>query len=121
MKTNGSGACGPDLIGNLMNLRDEVQALIAMGPLPSEEDVVANPHLDDRVQQFQDAIESIVAPVTREEAVALLGAFGPDSCFGLAWAVLHLIESTPGGIPIEKQPAETENEWIRRLWARSHR
>jgi hypothetical protein len=104
-----------------MNIRDEVQALIAMGPLPSEKDVAASPNLDDRVQQMQDAILSIVPPVTREEAVALLDTFGPDSCFGLAWAVLHLIETTPGGIPIEKRPAATENEWIRFLWDRSHR
>jgi hypothetical protein len=73
------------------------------------------------VQRFQDAIERISAPVTREEGEALLAVFGPDECFGLAWAVLHLIESTPGGIPIDKPPAETENEWLRYLWERSHR
>src|SRR3546814_3082236 len=30
------------------------------------------------------------------EATALAGVLGPDNCFGLAWTVVHLIESAPG-------------------------
>jgi hypothetical protein len=99
-----------------MTIRDEVQALVALGPLPESASATM-----DQMQQLQTAIEKISPPVTRDEATALLAVFGPDECYGLAWAVLHLIESTPGGIPLEKLPAETENEWIRFLWERSHR
>jgi hypothetical protein len=99
-----------------MTIRKEVRDLVALGPLPDSDTAEM-----DQMQRLQDAIERISAPVTREEAKALLTVFGSDECYGLAWAVLHLIETTPGGIPIEKLPAETDNEWIRRLWARSHR
>jgi hypothetical protein len=99
-----------------MTIREEVRALVALGPLPDSDTAEM-----DEMQRLQTAIERISPPVTRDEAVALLTVFGPDECYGLAWAVLHLIESTPGGIPIENAPADTENEWIRRLWARSHR
>jgi len=66
-------------------------------------------------------VQSITRPVSREEAFALLACFGPDDSYGLAWSLLHLIETAPGGVLIAEKPAESENEWIRRLWARSHR
>jgi hypothetical protein len=99
-----------------MSVRKEVRELVALGSMPDSDTAQV-----EQVQRFQDAIERISPPVTHEEAEALLTVFGPDECFGLAWAVLHLIETTPGGIPIEKRPAATENEWIRFLWDRSHR
>ena len=42
-------------------------------------------------------------------------AFGPDSCYGVAWLLLHLIETAPH-CPIEEPPADDANEWIRRIW-----
>ena len=35
-------------------------------------------------------------PATEEEARALITLFGEDSLFGLAWALVHMIESAPG-------------------------
>jgi hypothetical protein len=99
-----------------MGIRKEVRDLVALGPLPDSDIAEV-----EQVQRFQDAIEKISAPVTPEEAGALLSVFGPDECFGLAWAVLHLVESAPGGIPIKERPSDDDNEWVRRLWARSHR
>lgn len=55
-------------------------------------------------------IDVVTRPLTEEEAVALLVCFGPDDAFGLAWTLLHLIEATPGGVPIAAMPQPSDNE-----------
>jgi len=74
-----------------MKIRPEVQLLVGMGPMLDEDS-------EDLVwfEQFQQVVEKISAPVTDDEATMLLNIFGPDGCFGLAWAVVHLIETAPG-------------------------
>jgi hypothetical protein len=67
------------------------------------------------------ALTAIKPPVTEEEATLLLNSFGRDECFGLAWALLHLIESAPAAASSVAKPDATANEWIRRLWDRAHR
>jgi hypothetical protein len=94
-------------------LRHEVERLVALGPLPDEEADAS------RIEQFQRALEAIAAPVSTEEAERLITVFGPDDCFGLAWTLLHLIESAPKS-PIRAAPASGANEWIRRLWESAH-
>ncbi len=97
-------------------MRSAIQQLIALGPFPASAD--ADEHDIDRRGAL---LTSIKPPLTRPEATALLVCFGPDEAFGLAWALLHLIETTPGGIPIAAKPQPSDNEWVRRLWDRSHR
>jgi hypothetical protein len=99
-----------------MAIRPEVQQLVSLGAFPASSD--AEEH---DIGRRGEILTSITPPVTREEALALLTCFGPDEAFGLAWALLHLIETTPGGVPLASRPAASENEWIRRLWDRSHR
>ena len=99
-----------------MPLRTEVQQLIELGPFPA----AANADEDDIIRRGE-LLTSIKGPLTQEESAALLACFGPDDSFGLAWALLHLIEATPGEIPISVKPHESDNEWVRRLWDRSHR
>src|SRR5262245_19671060 len=91
-----------------------------MGEMPDSSRVVASQTADGQVDQMQKSIEKIVPPVTLEEARLLLNSFGPDECFGLAWAVLHLIESAGGDVITEKPPPDA-NEWGRRLWDRAER
>ncbi len=99
-----------------MPIRSEVQQLVDLGPFPASTD--ADEHdLDHR----GELLTGIKPPLMRDEAVALLSCFGPDDAFGLAWALLHLIETTPGGVPISTKPQPSDNEWLRRLWDRSHR
>jgi hypothetical protein len=98
-----------------MSIRREVEDLIALGPLPdtsADEEVIA-PH--------QVRLQKINRPVSQEEAVLLIRLFGPDDCYGLAWTLLHLIESAPGGVPLWAKPSASDNEWLHRLWERSHR
>jgi hypothetical protein len=97
-------------------VRPEVEHLVSLGVFPDE----SIPEVS-KVEEFQRAIEAIQRPVSTEEAARLITVFGPDdSCFGLAWAVLHLIESAPD-LPFTAEPAADANEWIKRLWLRAHR
>src|SRR3546814_15952191 len=73
-----------------MTVRSEIFNLIELGPLPSEAGSVTD------VARRQTLIQSIAPPLTLAEATALAGVLGPDNCFGLAWPVVHLIESAPG-------------------------
>jgi len=59
-------------------------------------------------------LRSIKAPVSDDEAKCLTKLFGSDDYFGLAWTVLHLVESAPGW-PIEECLRDASNEWIVRL------
>ena len=59
-------------------IRQAVADFLAAGPLPDEDQSV------EAIQRSQDLLERIEAPVTDEEAAALVGGFGPDDCYGLA-------------------------------------
>ncbi len=93
-------------------MRPEVQAFVADGPLPdwdaSEEEI-------DRCDQ---QLRAIAKPVTAEEAKALASCFGPDDCYGVAWTLLHLIETGPNPV-LTSKPAPGANEWHQRLYDRA--
>jgi hypothetical protein len=91
-------------------IRKDVERFVALGPLPSEDS-------DEDVTRHQEALEAITEPVTNEEAKLLLGQFGPDNCYGLAWSLLHLIETAPT-LPVQDSPGDHANEWLQRLWRR---
>ncbi|WP_328684034.1 hypothetical protein OG226_36340 [Streptomyces sp. NBC_01261] len=93
-------------------MRPEVCAFVADGPLPDHD--ASEEEIDRRVRQL-DAIEK---PVTGEEARALVACFGPDDCYGVAWTLLHLIETGPNPA-LTVEPASDANEWHRRLYGRA--
>lgn len=94
-------------------MRPEVQSLVDMGEMPSEDEAS-----DEYVAQFEARLAAISPPVSDEEAIALLTLFGsPDSLYGLAWGILHLVESAPGW-PIRSCLADLSNEWVSRLHRR---
>jgi hypothetical protein len=94
-----------------VTIRQAVTDFLAAGPLPDEEASV------EAIQRSQDLLEQIQEPVTDEEATALLSGFGPDDCYGLAWTLLHLIETAPGAQTAE-YPADSDNPWIQTLHRR---
>lgn len=94
-------------------IRPEVNQFIALGPLPPSTATV------DAIARHEDALSRIAPPLSIEEAKALVKSFGPDDCFGLAWTLLHLIETAPSGA-IEEEPDPGANEWVSRLWTRSN-
>jgi hypothetical protein len=89
--------------------------VIVLGPLPGSAESEAT------IAKHELALSRVQQPVTDEEASALAKCFGPDDCFGLAWTLIHLIETAPSGIPLRSAPNKDANEWLQRLWSRSHR
>jgi hypothetical protein len=100
-----------------MPIRAEVERLVSLGRLPSDQATSV-----DEVARFSDAIDAIGRPVSREEAIALAGVFGPseDDCFGLAWTLVHLIETAPGRAPIDALD-HLASPWIKVLREREER
>jgi hypothetical protein len=92
-------------------VRQAVIDFVAAGPLPSEEVPVAE------IAEAQRLLEQITAPVSDEEARMMIMAFGPDTCFGLMWTLLHLIESAPGA-RTNDYSENADNDWVRLLEAR---
>jgi len=98
-------------------MRNAVERLVQLGSLPGADDVE-----EDRLIEFERLLKAIMPPVTDDEARALAKLFGPDDCYGLAWTLLHLIETAPGW-PLQDVVALTGegNEWTRRLRERAER
>ena len=91
-------------------MRPEVKQLCALGPLPPESTATS-----EELEQIEGCLRSIRVPLSNEEACALVSLFGPeDSCYGLAWTILHLIETAPDW-PIDECLAAPANEWVQRL------
>ncbi|WP_406516020.1 hypothetical protein OH809_34660 [Streptomyces sp. NBC_00873] len=93
-------------------MRPEVHAFVADGPLPDWD--ASEEEIDRRDKQ----LVAVSRPVMAEEAKALAGCFGPDDCYGVAWSLLHLIETGPNPV-LTAEPAPGANEWHHRLWARA--
>lgn len=83
-----------------------------LAPLPPSK------HADlKHLEEIGERLAKITMPVSRDEAVLLASGFGPDDCYGLAWTLVHLIESAPGGAPLDALIG-TDNEWIALLRTR---
>jgi hypothetical protein len=66
--------------------------LVALGPLPADDD------LDEAsAKPYVEALDQLLDAPTAEEAAALVGLFPPDESrsLGLAWPLLHAIETSP--------------------------
>ncbi|MEW2488801.1 hypothetical protein [Streptomyces sp. NPDC048411] len=93
-------------------MRPAVHAFVADGPLPDWD--ASEEEIDRRDKQ----LVAISRPVTAEEAKALVACFGPDDCYGVAWSLLHLIETGPNPV-LTAEPDPSANEWHRTLWKRA--
>ena len=73
-------------------MRESVVALLAMGELPPES-------VDDEAlwSRWEDAVRAVTQPAEDDEAAAVLGCFprSEQSSYGLAWHLLHFVESSP--------------------------
>jgi hypothetical protein len=93
----------------MRRIRQEVIELGTLGPFPASGAVELT-----QIEQRQRLLDAIKSPVTDAEARELVKLFGPDDYFGLAWTVLHLVESAPGW-PLEDCLASVDDEWIQTL------
>jgi hypothetical protein len=100
-----------------MAVRAEVRRFLQLGPLPSEED--DSEAGDAAFGELERSLAAVRWPVSDDEARLLVRGFGADECFGLAWRLLHLVETSPTPVPAV-EPAADANEWLRLLWSRQH-
>lgn len=96
-------------------MRPEVTELVSLGPLPNARDAAEDAL---RFEEYERLLPLIKTPVSQSEADSLVTLFGRDDCFGLAWTVLHIVESVPGGPDVSRWHAD--NDWVQLLRERSH-
>ena len=96
-------------------MRKEVQELVRLGPLPDCETVE-----EEQLKTYEGLLSRVTPPVSDEEAKSLVRLLGPDECYGLAWTLLHLIETAPGW-PLHDCLTDASNEWTERLRLRAER
>lgn len=96
-----------------MSVRQEVGDFVALGRIPPSQG--AEPA---DVELRFDALSQVLPPVSLEEAVLLASVFGPDDYFGLAWELVHLIETT-GDLPYDS--LDLTNDWVNLLRERARR
>ena len=92
-------------------MRRAVRELLALGPLPSEDEAEV-----EQLDRYEQLLHSISPPVTDDEARALVRIFPPsdESCYGLAWTLLHLIETAPHW-PLQECLEDRQGEWVQYL------
>ncbi|WP_234467953.1 MULTISPECIES: hypothetical protein [unclassified Streptomyces] len=93
-------------------MRPEVRTFLVDGPLPDQD------ASEEEIERRDRQLAAIPKPVTAEEALALVSCFGPDDCYGVAWTLLHLIETGPNPV-LTTRPARDADEWHRRLYDRA--
>lgn len=86
-------------------MQSAILALTKLGALPRCEDA----H-DDWLAKFQSYLLEIEQPVSNEDAAELAKLLGPDDCFGMAWTLVHAIETAPGW-PLEEAISEANETW----------
>ncbi len=92
-------------------LRDAVRALAALGPLPTQSEARTDTTAT-ALQRWEELAGQVSGPLSDDEARALAGTFPPDDsdAFGLAWSLVHLMESAPGW-PMEGALALVPDHW----------
>ena len=101
------------MVSSEAKMQQAIGALLVLGQLPGTAGVA-----EPMIQAFEEQLSRVETPITDEEACALVKLFGPDDCFGLAWTLLHLIETAPNW-PVESALVGLEGEWIHRLRPRT--
>lgn len=92
-------------------MRQSVRSFVAAGVLPDEHSGA------DEIRVREEQLAAITPPLTEKEARAMLTCFGPDDCYGLAWTMVHLIESCGTDI-VDEMPSEHVLPWLYMLWNR---
>lgn len=96
-------------------MRPEIKRLMLIGRLPAEAEGASQ-----RLEQIDGLLRALKKPVTDDEARALAKLFGTDDCFGLAWSLVHLVESAPGW-PLKDVLRTDDSIWITELRIRAER
>lgn len=94
-------------------MQQSICELLRLGQLPDSASADVS-----MIRALEEQLAKVQTPITDDEACALLTLFGADDCFGLAWTLLHLIETAPGW-PVRDALDSMQGEWARRLRERA--
>lgn len=72
-------------------MRQEIRELVHLGPLSESETAE-----EEQLKRYETLLSSLTIPLSNDEVRCLVRLFGPDDCYGLAWTLLHVIETAPG-------------------------
>ena len=91
------------------DVQDAVAVLASLGPMPAAEQ--ASDHI---IGKWESALLSVKTPISSNDAKVLVGLFGTDDCFGLAWTLIHALETAPEWPMWDLLPA-SGGDWIQLL------
>lgn len=89
-----------------MTIQLAIKNLRELGRLPCSENIDPS-----TVEKYEGLLTKTKRPISDEEACVLVQVLGPDDCFGLAWTLVHLIETAPGW-PIECCLEKLPTTWV---------
>jgi hypothetical protein len=72
-----------------MEVRSEVTKLKELGVMPNHDDSVE----DIVIENFESLLGSLGKSINKDEGEILIQIFPKESCYGLEWTLLHLVES----------------------------
>ncbi|QYS87184.1 hypothetical protein JJC03_04420 [Flavobacterium oreochromis] len=81
-----------------MEIRKEVLELKNIGVMPNHDDDVD----DSVIEDFENKLGFLGKNLNLKEAEILITLFPRESCFGLEWTLLHLIESLFNQIDLDE-------------------
>lgn len=73
-----------------MEIRTEVIELKKLGVMPNHDDDNVE---DIVIEKFENLLGSLGGRINKDEGDVLIKIFPKESCYGLEWTLLHLIES----------------------------
>ena len=83
-----------------------IQQLRDLGKLPRSSIATST-----ELEKYESLIAKITLPLDNEDALVLIGLLGPDDCFGLAWTIIHLVETAPDW-PIDQRFEGLDAYWV---------
>lgn len=95
-------------------MREAVKHLVLLGAMPSSAAPI------DEIETFERYLAQVTTPLTVKEAEELASLLPDDvdHVFGLAWTLLHLIETAPAPA-VKERPDDSAGYWIRLLFQRA--
>jgi hypothetical protein len=97
-------------------MRDTARNVVALGHLPADAELDA-----PTARRYEEALKAVEHRPSRDEALALVALLPPDAStsFGLAWTLVHIIESSPAW-PLA-DALDDRNHWVSLLRERAAR
>lgn len=102
-----------------MKIRNEINRLNELGQMPNHDDDTVQ---DSVIEEYENLLGSINKPINKKEAEILVKLFPKESCYGIEWTLLHIVESVYNTISRDEYndliAKCNSNEWKETLFSR---